>query len=259
MRYLAVCLALAPLLAGAAEDPPASPAEPAAVPYRPSVSTPAALSAPGWLEIEAGVSHEHAPAGERRDSIPYTLKLALTPDWGVRVGGDAWARRTDGSGRASGFGDTAVVVKRCFAVDDSRAFGLEAGATLSTGHRGAGSGSGKADYGLNAIYSADFEDWHTDVNLVPTRLGQVDPGASRTSVLAAVAVSHPLGESWGAVAELSGTHQKGAENSRQLLAAFSYNASKRLVFDFGGARSLRSGSAAWSAVAGFTWTAARLF
>ena len=259
MRATAACLALLPLLASAADDAPGARADPVAVPYRPSVSTPAALSAPGWLEIESGLSHEHAPAGERRDSLPYTLKLALTPDWGVRIGGDALARRSDGSGRASGFGDTAFVVKRRFAVDEAQAFGLEAGATLPTARRGVGAGGGKADYALNAIYSGDFGDWHADLNVVPMRLGQADPGASRTSVLAALAVSHPLGERWGAVVELSGTRQKGAESSSQLLAAASYNVSKRLVVDIGGARSLRGGPPSWSAVAGFTWTATRLY
>ena len=147
--------------------------EPTAVPYRPSVSTPAALSAPGWLEVEAGLLHQHAGEGERRDSLPVTLKLAFTPDWGVRVGTDAWVRsRAAGDGRReSGYGDTAIVLKRRFAVDEAQAFGLEAGAVLPTARRrDLGSGSGKADYGLNAIYSADFGDgWHTDINLAGTR------------------------------------------------------------------------------------------
>jgi hypothetical protein len=46
--------------------------EPSTTPYRPSVSTPAALSAPGWLEIEAGWQHDDAGGGVRRDAIPLT-------------------------------------------------------------------------------------------------------------------------------------------------------------------------------------------
>src|SRR5262249_54027041 len=63
--------------------------EPSVVPYRPSVSTPAALSAPGYLEIEAGGLQERGSGAARTDSVPYSLKLAFTPDWGVRVTGDA--------------------------------------------------------------------------------------------------------------------------------------------------------------------------
>jgi hypothetical protein len=234
--------------------------EPAAVPYRPSVSTPAALSAPGWIEIEAGVQRNRGGEGARRDSLPVTLKLAFTPDWGIRVGSDAWVRARDSEGgRGSGFGDTGIVVKRRFAVDDAQAFGLEAGVVVPTARHGVGSGSGKPDYGVNAIYSADFGAWHTDLNIVATRLGSVAPDAGRTQWLGAASLSRALSERWGAVAEISGTHQRGESATRQLLLALSYNVSKRLVLDAGAARSLRSGAPDWSAFTGFTWLAARLF
>src|SRR5664279_616877 len=101
LRVAALLAGLAALTCARAEE------EPSAVPYRPSVSTPAALSAPGWLEVEAGVLHEHVAAGERRDSVPVTLKLAFTADWGIRVSADSWAQSSEtGGSRTSGFGDT---------------------------------------------------------------------------------------------------------------------------------------------------------
>ena len=247
-------MAAAPARAASGDD------EPSAVPYRPSVSTPAALSAPGWLEVEAGFLHEHDGGGSRRHSIPLTLKLAFTPDWGVRVGSDVWVRRRDEVGdRASGFGDTGYVVKRRFAVDDDSAFGLEGGVTTPTSRRGLGSGSGKPDWGLNAIYSADIGAWHTDLNLAATRLGAIDAGSGRTQYLGAASLSRALGERWGIVGEVSGTRRSGADSTRQLLVAASYNVSKRLVLDAGAARSLRSGAPTWSAFTGFTWLAGRVF
>lgn len=243
-----------PTRAAAADD------EPTAVPYRPSVSTPATLSTPGWLEVEGGLLHEH-DAAARRDSVPATLKLAFSPDWGVRVGADAWVHARDDSGaRHSGYGDTSVVVKRRFAIDDASAFGLEGAATLPTARAGLGSGSGKPDYGANAIYSADFGgSWHTDINVVATRLGAVDAGSGRTQWLGAASLSKALDERWGLTGELSGTTQRGAEGTRQLLVATSYNVSKRLVLDAGAARSLRAGAPSWSAFTGFTWLAGRVF
>jgi hypothetical protein len=81
-------------------------------PYRPSVSTPAALSAPGWLEVEAGVQSSKAVDPVRRESLPYTLKLALTPDWGVRIGGDALVHQREADGSVlRGGGDTTIVLK----------------------------------------------------------------------------------------------------------------------------------------------------
>jgi hypothetical protein len=224
------------------------------------VSTPAALSAPGWLEVEAGGLHEHDGGGSRRDSVPVTLKLAFTPDWGVRVGSDAWVRQRDESGdRATGIGDTAFVVKRRFAVDDDSAFGLEGGVTVPTSRHGIGSGSGKPDWGLNAIYSADFGAWHTDLNAAATRLGANEAGTGRTQFLGAASLSRSLDEHWGVVGEVSGTHRRGADSTSQLLVAASYNVSKRLVLDAGAARSLRGGAPTWSAFTGFTWLAGRVF
>lgn len=250
----ALCLGNAAVALAASDD------EPSTTPYRPSVSTPAALSAPGWLEIEAGLEHDRIGAA-RRDSVPFTFKLAFTPDWGVRVGGEAAVRQSPaGQPSTSGFGDTSVVLKRRFAIDDAQAAGLEAGVTVPTARHGIGSGSGKADVAINAIYSADFAGaWHTDLNLVTTRLGQTDPGTARTQVLWAAALSRALDERWGVVGELSGTHQRGAPGTSQFLVAASCNVSKRLTFDAGAARSLRSGPPVWSAFTGLTWLAARLF
>jgi hypothetical protein len=233
---------------------------PSTTPYRPSVSTPAALSAPGWLEVEAGFEHDHAGAGARRDSVPVTVKLAFTPDWGIRVGGEPWVSQRDDGARASGFGDTSVILKRRFAIDEQQAFGLEGGVTVPSARQGIGTGSGKPDYAINAIYSADFAgSWHTDLNVVTTRLGQVDPGAARTQVLWAASLSRALNEQWGVVGELSGTHERGVSGTSQLLLAASYNVSKRLTLDAGAARSLRPGPPVWSAFTGLTWLAMRLF
>ena len=232
--------------------------EPRTTPYRPSVSTPAALSAPGWLEIEAGWQHNHAD-DSRRDSIPLSFKLAFDPDWGIRLGNEAWVRQRSDAGERSGFGDTSLVLKRRFGIDDDQAFGLEGSVTVPTGKNGIGFGSGKPDYAVNAIYSGDFGAWHTDLNLLAARLGQPDPGASRTLWLFAGSLSRQLDDRWAVVGEYADTRQSGAEDSRQLLLAASYNLSKRMTLDAGAARSVRRGDSTWSAFTGLTWLAARLF
>ena len=252
-------LAVLVLAAVSAQPVRAADDEPTTTPYRPSVSTPAALSAPGWLEIEAGLQHDHGAAGSRRDSVPTTFKLAFTPDWGLRISNEGWVRQRDDVARASGIGDTGIVLKRRLAIDETQAFGLEAGVTVPTGRRGIGNGSGKPDYGINAIYSADLGAWHTDLNLLATRLGQADLGASRGQLLWAASLSRSLNERWGIVGELSGTHQGGADSTRQFLLAASWNVNKRLTLDAGAARSLHSGPPLWSAFTGFTWLAAQLF
>jgi hypothetical protein len=230
---------------------------PAATPYRPSVSTPAQLSAPGWLELEGGVWRQLGN-GAHRDSLPWTAKIAFNDDWGIRVGGEAWVRQTDESGQTlSGNGVTGVVLKRRFAVDEGSAFGLELGITLPTGH--AGIVSGKTDSDINAIYSADLGAWHTDLNLTAIHLGAPGAGASHLQTLWAAALSRPLNDALGLVGEVSGTHQSGSGSAAQFLFAASYSVTKSLVLDAGMARRVSGDTPTWQAVAGFTWVAARLF
>lgn len=113
--------------------------------------------------------------GARRDSLPYTLKLAFTPDWGVRVGGDLHVTNTDSDGaRLSGVGDTALILKRRFAVNEDAAFGVEAGVISATAKSGLG--IGHTAWSLNGIYSADLGSYHLDINVAPVRLGEVDAG-----------------------------------------------------------------------------------
>ena len=234
------------LLAGAASVH-ADDGGPSVVPYRPSVSTPAQLSAPGWLELEAGGLHATGP----RDTLPYTLKLAFTPDWGVRAGGDAWVHQPG----SNGLGDTSVVLKRRFAASDATAWGLELGETLPTA--GSTRGSGHADTTVNGIFSSDFAPgWHTDLNLNETRLGG-SPGAWQTGW--AAAFSRSIDDAWGVTGELSGTHQAGTPNTSQLLAAASFNASPAAVFDFGAARGLNDATPHWQVFAGVTLRLAKVF
>jgi hypothetical protein len=230
-------------------------------PYRPTVSTPAALSAPGWLELEAGVQRYDVATRIWRDSIPYTLKLAFTDDWGIRVGGELLARIPDpAGGDVLGFGDTSLVLKRRFALNDASALGLEAGVEFPTAATGLHSGSGGTDFTLTGIYSVDFgTGLHADVNLGVTRLGTVPPAVSRDQLLWAIAVSHDLGAGWGLAGEVSGIDQGGVSASTQVLMAASYSARKSITWDFGVARSATAATSSWSVLAGGTFLLSQVF
>jgi len=231
---------------------------PAVVPYRPSVSTPAQLSAPGYLELEAGGLRAAGPErGVSRTTLPYTLKLAFTPDWGIRVGGDAWVRQTAPGESLSGGGDTAVVLKRRFEVSDATAWGLELGETFATARSALG--IGHAQTTVNGIFSSDFAPaWHTDLNLNETHLGgSGQPSAWQTGW--AAAFSRTLTDAWGVVGEVSGTRQSGAASTAQFLAAASWNQSPAAVFDFGAAHGLNDASPRWQVFAGVTVRLAKLF
>ena len=251
-----LCVALL-MLSTAAHAQDQSDEGPSVTPYRPSVSTPAALSAPGYLEFEAGGQREYE-ANLRTDSVPYSVKLGFTPDWGVRITGNAWLHQRDDSGQSlSGFGDTSVIFKRRFAVNDTSDFGMEAGVTFPTARSGLG--DDKADATLTGIYSADIGALHTDMNLEWTHVGAVDPGVSHSQILWAASLSRSFLERWGVVGEFSGTQQHGLDNTSQFLLAASYNVSKTLVLDAGFAHSLRHGNSDHSIFAGLTVLGPRLF
>jgi hypothetical protein len=230
----------------------------AVTPYRPTVSTPAELSAPGWIEAELGVIGSDGGAPPARDSAPYALKLAFSDDWGVRIDGEIWVRDIGTDGRSmSGVGDTGIILKRRFALNARSAFGLEAGVMAPTAAAGLHSGSGRTDYLATAIYSADLgPDWHADFNFMFTRLGATDSGASRDLQTWAAALSYAIEPRWGVVGELSGTHQGGADATEQLLLAATYTPKKRIAWDLGFARGLTSASPAWSLFGGCTFLVA---
>ncbi|MBS0308742.1 MAG: transporter [Proteobacteria bacterium] len=226
-------------------------------PYRPSVSSPAQLPAPGQLEFELGGLAGRS-SGQRRDSLPYQFKLAFTPQWGVLLGGEALvSSRDDAGNRARGFGDTTLVLKRAFLIDDATAFGLEFGMKIPTARDDIG--SGKADYSINGIYSRDMGKLHMDANLNLTRLGLVDEGTGRTQTGLSASFSTPLSEHWGATAELSGTRRAAADSTAQALLAAAYSPSKYLTIDFGVLKGLNSASPNWSYFAGLVFPIAKLW
>lgn len=252
---LAATLLLLSAAAHAADSDGDDPGD-AITPYRPSVSSPAQLPVPGQLEVELGGLRARNDAG-RRTSLPYALKLAFTQEWGLVLGGEGqvWAR--DDSGRTQGLGDTTLVLKRAWLVDDATAFGAELGAKLPTAKDDIG--SGRADYTLNTIFSRDIGSVHLDANLNATRIGRVDAGAGRTQFGASASFSGALAEHWGLTGELSGTRRSGADSGVQLLSAIAYSPSKRLTFDIGIARSVRPRPATTQVFAGMVFPLAKLW
>src|SRR5262249_22553005 len=107
--------------------------EPSVTPYRPTVSNPADLPAPGWFEAEFGGLHTRNEDRSRADSVPWLLKYAFDENHGLLVGGNAYAAQHAPNAVAqNGFGDTSIEWKQRFPVDAQMAFGYEAGVVLPT-------------------------------------------------------------------------------------------------------------------------------
>ncbi|MDI1299891.1 transporter [Methylotenera sp.] len=249
-KYLSVlsfCLLIVSSLVAKAEDSTST-----ATPYRPTVSNPATLSAPGWLEMELGWQTIKGGGDKWRNSLPFLAKLAFTDDWGVLVGNELAVRRTDfDDAKYEGVGDTTLIVKhRISSGVEGIDWGVEAGYKLPTAKDTIG--SGKGDFILNGIYSADFSASHLDLNLGATRLGAIDDGDGRLQYNWAASVSHNLNEKWGVFGELSGVYQHNASTQFQLMTGASYNYSNRIVLDAGLTVGLATASQDWSIFSGVT-------
>lgn len=229
---------------------------PPITPYRPSVSSPAQLPAPGQLELELG-GQRKSDGQSLRNSAPYLLKLAFDDKWGLLVGGEAYVWQNGDLGRSQGVGDTVLTLKRAWIVDKATAFGMEFDVKLPTANDVIG--SGKTDYTINTIFSRDLGPVHMDANLNATQLGQADPGSSHTQIGASASFSGSLSGPWGLTGEVSGTHRNGADNGMQLLAAVTYSPTRRLTFDMGIARSFRPRPMATSLFTGVVLPVAQLW
>lgn len=250
LPFLAGLLLLGPIILPAQAD------EPAATPYRPTVSNPAQLPVPGWLEIEAGVQHSREPDG-RQQSLPYLLKLAFTDRCGILLGGDAYLSAPDDSGAPqNGVGDTSLTLKGALPVSKATMLGLELGSTLASS---AGViGNTQADYTINGILSTDLASYHLDLNLNATRLG--DPaGVARAQGGWAASLSRGFGERLNGAAEFSGTVQGHAAPTARFLTAMSYSQTRRVVWDAGASWGLNRQSEDWALFAGVTLLAQRIF
>lgn len=205
---------------------------PEVTPYRPTVSNPAALSAPHLLEVEAGLAWQRGDAGARLFSVPYLFKYAFTENAGVLLGGDGYLNQKDADGnRLTGIGDTAAEIKLRHEITESTAIGVETGVRFPTARTGLG--AEKSDYIVNGIFSTAFGEFNVDVNLGYTRLGSVDANQGHGEMDWATALSGKIRGPWGWAAELSGAGQRGVRGSTQALGALSYQPSRLLVLDCG--------------------------
>ncbi len=234
--------------------------EPGATPFRPTVTSGANLSAPGWLELEFGGQRLGGNGADQRNSWPYLLKYSLNDRFALLLGGDAQVSVTPAQAPAlRGRGDTTLTLKyRAPDVVEGRSFGLEATLKLPTASEGIG--SGERDYSLKGIFGLDLPNaLHLDTNLMATRLGGVAVDQGNYQWAWAGAISRQIGDAWTLAADLSGTRQNGAPSTAQFLAAASYAVNRRFVVDGGFAVGLNKDTPKFTVFTGLTVLLGKVF
>ena len=231
--------------------------EPSVTPYRPTVSNPADLSAPGWVEAELGGQRSYNEDHSRNDDVPWLLKYAFDENYGLLLGGNGYvSQEFPGVPTQQSFGDTSLEWKQRFPISDHAAFGIEAGVLVPTASHDIG--VGKPQWLLNGIFSTDIGAAHLDVNLVEAHGGAQPAETSQWQTTWAAAISRPLAGNWGGAFELSGIHQQGVATQSQALFALNYNWSRQLVLDCGAAYGLTHAAHDRSLFAGATFLIGRL-
>ncbi|HKE92201.1 MAG TPA: hypothetical protein VKB45_17845 [Gemmatimonadales bacterium] len=231
MQRVTLLLSVALMLAastGEAQSPRA------ANPERPTVATHAYAVAPGYVEIEQGISARGAASLGDATSWDVNVKIGIAPHMQLGLFGPGYARNSTGHG----VGDWGLALKLRTDVSDEAAVAIVPTITLPTGKERLGLGAGRALGQLPLVFSIDGPAGvHADLNAGPLGIG-----AGHPQWLTTASFGRSLG-ALGLTAELFRI-SAGAAGPRQagLLGGILVTPVQWLVIDVGGTLGLGAGS-----------------
>src|SRR5690349_15917496 len=166
----------------------------AANPERPTVATHAYAIAPGYIEIEQGVSARGVASLREATSWDVNVKIGIAPHVQLGIYGPGYARNSAGHG----IGDWGLALKLRTDVSDRIAVALVPAVTAPTGKEQLGLGAGRALGQLPLVLSVNGPaGMHADLNAGPLGIG-----AGRPQWLTTASFGRPLGGPLGVTAEL---------------------------------------------------------
>ena len=233
MPHRVTLLASVGFALGAASSVAQSPR--AANPERPTVATHAYAVAPGYIEIEQGVSARGVASLREATSWDVNVKIGVARHVQLGIFGVAYTR----NGAGHGIGDWGLALKLRTDVSDRVALAAVPALTLPTGKDALGLGGGRVLGQLPLVLSLNGPAGvHADLNAGPLGIG-----AGRPQWLTTASFSRPLGGPLGLSAELYRIGG-GAAGPRQagLLGALTLSPVQWIVIDAGGTVGLGSAS-----------------
>lgn len=203
-------------------------------PERPTVATHAYAVAPGFIEVEQGVSARGTNGLRQATSWDVNVKIGVTAHLQLGLFGPLLLR----TGTGHGIGDWGAALKVRTALSGRVAVAMVPAATFPTGLASAGLGAGRVLGQLVGVVSADGPAAvHVDLNA-----GVLGVGAGRLQWLTTASFGRAFGR-WGTAAELfrigaggAGTRQAG------LLGALTFAPARWIVIDGGGIAGLGAAS-----------------
>jgi hypothetical protein len=207
----------------------------AANPERPTVATHAYAVAPGYIEIEQGISARGASSLGKATSWDVNVKIGVAPHLQLGIFGPGFAR----TGAGHGIGDFGLALKLRSDLSDRAAVAAVPAISLPTGKEQLGLGAGRVLGQLPLVLSINGPAAvHADFNAGPLGIG-----AGRSQWLTSASFSRSLAGRFGLSAELFRI-SAGAAGRRQagFLGALTVTPAPWVVLDLGGTLGLGSGS-----------------
>jgi hypothetical protein len=203
-------------------------------PERPTVGTHAYAVAPGFVEVEQGISARGVGGLGQATSWDVNIKLGVSPHVQLAFFGPLYLR----TGAGHGPGDWGAALKLRGALSDRVAVAVVPAATAPTGRARAGLGAGRALGQLVGVVSADGPGGvHVDLNAGPLGIG-----AGRPQWLATASFGRGFGP-WSVAAEAFRISAGGAgARGAGILGALTFAPVPWMVLDGGGIAGVGGGS-----------------
>ncbi len=268
MKHQRLCFAalllLLPASLALAQQKDSTPEQPTVNPYRPTVTDPASLTFPGYLEMEVGGAAQHGgEQSHRAFSTPIVLKLTTNSkrlEYHVFLGGYSTQTGMDGS-HLSGRGDVTPGLQYLIVAQSPRTYDVAARLEYKVPTANRGLGTGKTDYDLLLLASKDYsKTLHGDFNLGVYQLGRMTGQGFATQYLASGVLNTKLSPTLTLQDELygySGSSEGGTIMST--LHAIGYQPSRVLAFDAGVDIGISHAAPRYTVLFGSTFFVGRLF
>ncbi|HEY1803663.1 MAG TPA: hypothetical protein VGG45_04215 [Terracidiphilus sp.] len=222
-------------------------------PGRPTVSTPATLTPPGYLQFETGVMAAwHSPEFSSQTSFGEVIKFAVSRRLEFLAASEPFVHSN--TQPTNGTGDVSLGIQGVLWQGEG------ARPTLSSSYFHEVQNGGTPDLDMGSatnsfilLASADVKGFHYDTNYL---FNEVDSGehVRRAQFGETLSVSHDVGKKLGVSGELWDFTQPFLQSyAVGNLWAVNYNAEKDLVFDLAFDHGLTATSTRWEILAGFTY------
>jgi len=223
-------------------------------PGRPTVSTPATLTPPGYLQFETGgLGATHSPEFSSLLNLNEVLKLTLAPRIELIFSSVPVAHYRTGDRTSDRTGDYFVGAQGVLLKGN----GAKPTLAVSYFRKVYDGGAAELDIGsprqsFLILASADVKGFHYDTNFLANEMAQ--NGVRRAEFGQTLSISHPAGKRFSISGELWHFTQPFLRgHAAGSLWAVGYTARSNLVLDAGFDRGLTTTSTRWQAFVGFTY------